>query len=670
MANHLADAQSLYLRQHASNPVDWFAWGDAAFDEARRRDVPIFLSLGYSSCHWCHVMAEESFADPAIAAVINESFVAVKVDREEHPGVDALFMTVTQSLTGRGGWPNTVFLTPEGLPFFAGTYFPPTSRNDQPGLPELLEALSDAWRTRRDEVVVSADQIASQVAGFDLVARADSAPDVWVTTEHLLADYDPMHGGFGTAPKFPSPTVLDALLVKGEPSGLDVCQWTLERMTRGGIHDQVGGGFHRYSVDSGWAVPHFEKMLYDNALLLGTFARCWRRTADHDGNRRALFERAIYGIVEWLDRDMRLPGGAFAASLDADSCDAHGRVHEGIYYVWNPALLADALGDDDASWARQVFHVHDAGTFDHGLSTLQLHGDPDPTRLDRVLETLRAERETRFAPSRDDKVVAAWNGLLIDSLVTAGMIFGQQDWLDTARAAADYLIDVHVTDTRLARMSLDGVAGADGVAEDYAGVALGLARLSGAVGEQHYLDTAVALLDAAIERFSADDGGFVDGPKVVFATPRDLTDNPVPSASSILIVALRLAGLLSGRGDFVERADRAQATLWGTVADLPRHAGWGFADVIESDDARKGLGRALVAVVDAGPADRLAQAAWRMAPSGSAIVAAPAGADGFGGALRGLDPASGPYVVVRRGDRISAPITDYAELKTALWARG
>ena len=335
MPNRLASCTSPYLLQHASNPVDWWPWGPEAFAEARRRDVPVLVSIGYSACHWCHVMAHESFEDAEAADLVNAHFVAVKVDREEHPDVDAVYMRATQALTGRGGWPMTVFVTPQGEPFFAGTYFPPEPVEGMPSFSQVVEALASAWDARREEVVASASAITEQLAQINALPVVEAAPNVWEALDALGADFDLLHGGFGAAPKFPAPLAVDALLIKGDPETLDLAQRTLEAMARGGVHDQIGGGFHRYAVDAGWVVPHFEKMLYDNALLLGAYARGWRRTPQHDEQLRWLLERAVRGIVGWLQREMVTPQGAFAASLDADSADIRGMAHEGIYYVWS-----------------------------------------------------------------------------------------------------------------------------------------------------------------------------------------------------------------------------------------------------------------------------------------------------------------------------------------------
>ncbi|MGD8215476.1 thioredoxin domain-containing protein [Aestuariimicrobium sp. Y1814] len=680
MPNRLSDATSPYLLQHARQPVDWYPWGEEAFAEARERNVPVMLSVGYAACHWCHVMAHESFDDPEVAKVLNEHFVSIKVDREEHPDVDAVYMNATQALTGQGGWPMTVFLTPDGLPFFAGTYFPPEPRQGLPSFTQLVEALAKTWDEQHEAVLESAEQIRTQLAEINQVPEAaEKAPTAMQTLDALGKDYDMLHGGFGSAPKFPAAMVLDALLVKGDHTSLDMAQLTCETMARGGIHDQIGGGFHRYSVDAQWVVPHFEKMLYDNALLLGTYTRTWRRTADHDPDKRALFERVIFGIVDWLADEMATENGGFASSLDADSVDIRGSVHEGIYYVWNPELLNDALGEDDAAWAQDVFHVTNQGTFEHGLSTLQLRKVGDWPRLERVSARLKEVRDGRFRPARDDKVIASWNGLAIDSLVTAGMVFDKPEWVELARRAAEAVWQVHLVEVdgvrELRRSSRGGVPGdSPAVTEDYGALALGFTRLAGALGDATWLERAAWLVDQADELFSADDGGFFDAgdDDLRFARPRDLMDNATPSGTATMVHALRAVGVLTGEQRYGERADAAARTTWATVAAAPRHAGWSLADVLVMDEARRGLKLADVTIVvdEDDRMNQLVRAAWRMAPAGSAIVAGPAGTTGFGHLFDDREQRDGQATAyVCRGQVCFEPVTSYTEFKTPLWSR-
>ena len=667
--NRLAEATSPYLRMHADNPIDWREWGEEALAEARATDRPILLSVGYAACHWCHVMAHESFSDPGVAELVNPNFISIKVDREERPDLDAVFMKATQALTGSGGWPMTVFLTPAGLPFFAGTYYPPVRTGGMPSFAEVVTAIDTAWRQRREEADASAAAISAHLAdAFAPMPASAATLDVWGTLDRLSTEFDPIHGGFGTAPKFPAPLAVDALLVKGEPGSLDVAQRTLDAMARGGIHDQIGGGFARYSVDAGWVVPHFEKMLYDNALLLGSYTRGWRRVPDHEPLLRAQCERAVRGIVGWLERELLLPSGGLASSLDADSLDSHGMQHEGIYYCWTPELLTDALGEADGSWAAEVFHVTTTGTFEHGLSTLQLRGNPDAVRLVEVSARLLTERQQRFAPARDDKVVAAWNGWAIDSLVWAAGVFDEPGWLALAKGAAECLWRDH-WDGRLRRSSLAGVASATaGFAEDYGAVALAFARLGGALGDAEWLRRAQGLLAQALELFGAADGGFHDAAsdaEQLFARPRDVSDNPTPSGTSSLIAALRLVGLLADDSALIERADLAAVTVRGLLEQAPRFAGSALLDALVADEARTGL-RPAVAVVIGEPLGQDARATWRMAPIGTAIVAGAAGTQGF---AHHFDDRTKPGVYVCRGTTCFPPTSDLVELRTALWSR-
>ncbi len=669
--NRLADASSPYLRLHAENPIDWWQWGPEALAEAEATGRPLMISIGYASCHWCHVMAAESFSDPAIAELVNPNFVAIKVDREERPDLDALYMAATQSLTGAGGWPMTVFATPSGEPFFAGTYFPPERVGQTPSFAEVVTAIAEAWQHRRDEAAQGAAAIAAALAEtFEPMPAEPGRLDVWKLLDAASADFDPLNGGFGTAPKFPAPLLIDALLVKGEPGSLDAAQRSLDAMARGGIHDQIGGGFARYSVDASWVVPHFEKMLYDNALLLGTYVRGWRRTADHDPTLRWQHERVVRGIVGWLERELRTESGGFASSLDADSLDAHGNRHEGIYYCWSPDLLTDALGPEDGDWAAGIFHVTSTGTFEHGLSTLQLRGHPDPQRLAGVAEKLLAERFQRYAPARDDKVIAAWNGLAIDSLCWAATVFDEPHWLELATDAAQALWRDHWIDGRLRRSSLDGLAGdVPGFAEDYGAVSTGFARLAGATGDASWLERAHVLVATALELFSAEDGGFYDtaaDAEQLWARPRSLADNPTPSGTSTLIAALRLVGLLADDPALIERADQAALTLRGLLEAAPRFAGAALTDALVADEARTGLKPAVAVVIAEDRLDELARATWRMAPVGTAVVTGPAGTQGF---AHHFEERTQTAVYVCRGTTCFAPTSDLTELRTALWSR-
>ena len=665
--NRLASATSPYLLQHAENPVHWWPWSDGAFAEAASRQVPVFLSVGYAACHWCHVMAHESFEDTRTASVINDHFVAIKVDREERPDVDAVYMQATQALTGQGGWPMSVFLTPDGKPFYAGTYFPPAPRHGLPSFAQVLGAISEAWQERRSDLLVSASEIARQLATHTALPDSDrlSATDCQKALLALQQDFDAVHGGFGRAPKFPPSMVLEALLRDGGQPEMQMAGRTLEAMARGGIYDQVGGGFARYSVDSGWVVPHFEKMLYDNALLLGAYTHWWRRT------RNPLAERIVTETIAWLLREMRTEQGAFAASLDADSKDDHGVLREGAYYVWNRDQLRSALGEEDATWAAEVFSVTPAGTFEHGASTLQLLSDRDQLRLTDVRERLRHARDQRSRPGRDDKIVAAWNALLVDSLVQAAMVFGRSDWLATATAAADHLWRLHWRNGRLRRTSRDGVVGeAAAILEDYGALALAAVRLAAVNASPEWLAHARQLLDVIMEQFDDDGGGFFDtaaDAERLYARPQDPTDNATPSGLSTAVHALRLMAELTGEDRYAIRADQAAASAAELVRRAPRFAGWLLADAITQTSSRRSAQVAIVGTDEAARAD-LVRVAHQLAPAGSIIIAGPPDQPGL--ALLADRPliSNQPTAYVCRNFVCKLPVTSVDDLAAQLQA--
>ncbi|MEO5875838.1 MAG: thioredoxin domain-containing protein, partial [Streptosporangiaceae bacterium] len=505
--NRLKDATSPYLLQHADNPVDWYEWGPEAFEVARRRDVPIMLSVGYAACHWCHVMAHESFEHQETAALMNELFVNIKVDREERPDVDAVYMEATQALTGQGGWPMTVFMTPEGHPFYCGTYFPRTR------FVTLLAAVSKAWTEQRTELVEQGQQIVTAL-GAQGRAPAGDTPTAETLTQAVAAltrDHDRTRGGFGGAPKFPPSMALEFLLRQGDPGAMAAT--TLEAMARGGIYDQLGGGFARYSVDAAWVVPHFEKMLYDNALLARVYAHWWRLSGS------PLARRVAEETCDWMLRDLGTAEGGLASALDADSEGVEGR-----FYAWTPAQLDEVLGD--GAEAARLFNVTAEGTFEHGSSTLQLLDGQAPAEL---TARLRAAREQRVWPARDDKVVAAWNGLAIAALAECGALFDRPDLIEAAERIAELLRTVHTVDGRLLRTSRDGSAGANtGVLEDYADVAEGLLALYSVTGDAAQVERAGDLLTTVLDRFGDGTGGFfdtADDAEQLFRRPQDPTDN-------------------------------------------------------------------------------------------------------------------------------------------------
>ena len=536
MTNRLAQETSPYLLQHQDNPVDWYPWGDEAFAKAKAEDRPILLSVGYAACHWCHVMEHESFEDDETARLMNEHFVSIKVDREERPDVDGLYMDAVVGMTGHGGWPMTVFLTPDGRPFFGGTYFPPEPRFNMPSFRQVLLAVAEAYRTRRGDLEQQADALVDAIQSgsaqppsvepltSELVARAVSA---------LRQQFDPVHGGFGGAPKFPPASSLELLLRTGRSDALELVRLTLDRMARGGMYDVLGGGFHRYSVDAEWVVPHFEKMLYDNALLARAYLHAWLVS----GEER--YRRVAEETLDYLLRDLLLPEGGFASSQDADTNGV-----EGLTYTWTAEELAAVLGESHDEWLAP---------FEHGRFVIR--GDVPAEDRTRLL----AEREERPQPARDDKALAAWNGLALAALAEAGFRLERPDYLDAARRLAEFLLGtLSEPDGRLLRTYRDGAARIPAYLEDYANVADGLVELHWATGDLRWLEEARRLAGLAIDLFAdPDNGGFYvdarDGNGLV-ARRKEFDDHPSPSGNSMLAyVLLRLARIY---GD----------------ADLERHA--------------------------------------------------------------------------------------------------
>jgi uncharacterized protein YyaL (SSP411 family) len=612
MANRLANATSPYLLQHAQNPVDWWEWGPEAFEEARRRDTPILLSVGYAACHWCHVMAHESFEDEATAAYLNEHFVAVKVDREERPDVDAVYMAATTAMTGHGGWPMTVVLDHDGTPFFAGTYFPDQPRHGQPAFSQVLQALSEAWTDRGEEVRRVADSIRARLSSVGSSLGGSTLPTqqlVSAAVDRLADEFDSLAGGFGGAPKFPPSMVLELLRREGSDRARHMLDRTVAAMARGGMYDQLGGGFARYAVDRGWVVPHFEKMLYDNAQLLGLYARLGTPLGD----------RVARETADWMLRDLGTPEGGLASALDADS-----EGEEGRFYVWTPAQLVEVLGEEDGAWAAQLFEVTQNGTFEHGTSTLQLRHEPEgpgAQRLADVRRRLLAARAQRVAPALDDKVVAAWNGLAISGLVAAGLLLDEQQYVDAAVTAGELLVRLHLDGDRLLRVSRNGVAGRHaGVLEDYGCVASGFLDLLQATGDKVWLDRAAALLDTALDLFRADDGGFYDtaaDAEALVARPRDPSDNASPSGLSSIVHALVTAHAVTGEGRYRSAAEQALAGVSGLMERAPRFAGWSLAAALTMAD-----GPLEVAVVGPAGADRAALAAAARRLPGAVVLVA------------------------------------------------
>ncbi|MFE4602107.1 thioredoxin domain-containing protein [Kitasatospora indigofera] len=681
MPNRLADATSPYLLQHADNPVDWWPWGPEAFEEARRRGVPVLLSVGYAACHWCHVMAHESFEDEKTAEYANAHFVAVKVDREERPDVDAVYMEAVQAATGQGGWPMTVFLTPDKDPFYFGTYFPPEPRHGMPGFRQVLEGVDAAWRERRDEVGEVAARIRADLAERAAVYTVGSGvhqppgeADLHQALAGLSRSFDAARGGFGGAPKFPPSMAVEFLLRHhartGSEVALEMAARTCEAMARGGIHDQLGGGFARYSVDAGWVVPHFEKMLYDNALLLRTYLHLWRSTGDDLARRVAL------GTADFLLRELRTPEGGFASALDADSLDpATGKSVEGAYYAWTPGQLAEVLGAEDGATAAELFAVTPEGTFEHGTSVLQLPADPaDPAAYERIRAGLFAARSRRPAPARDDKVVAAWNGLAIAALAEAGALLERPDLVTAAEAAADLLIEVHLLpDGRLLRTSRDGRGNGRnaGVLEDYADTAEGFLALFAVTGDSAWLDLAGVLLDTVLTHFADPASGALydtaDDAEELIRRPQDPTDNATPSGWTAAANALLTYAAYTGSETHRTAAGRALAIVGALASRAPRFIGWGLAAAEAWTDGP----REVAVVGPAGdPATALLHRTALLATAPGAVVAlgGPGPADVPLLADRPL-VGGAPAAYVCRHFTCDAPTTDAAVLAERLGVR-
>ncbi len=540
MANRLADETSPYLLQHKDNPVDWYPWGEEALARAKQEDKPLLVSIGYSACHWCHVMEHESFEDPETAKLMNENFVPVKVDREERPDVDTIYMGAMQAMTGHGGWPLNVFIDPDGVPFYGGTYFPPEQRHGMPSFRQVLEGVSEAWRTRRDEIKAAAPRTVEGLSATARLRASDEEPSPQELEEAergLAAQFDHDFGGFGGAPKFPPASALDFLMariadgadVTGRPP--EMVRITLDRMAKGGIYDQVGGGFARYAVDGHWLVPHFEKMLYDNALLARTYLHGWQLTGE------ALHRRVCEETLDWALREMRGPEGGFYSALDADS-----EGEEGKFYVWTEPELREVLGED-ADPLLSYWGV-DRGPNFEGRSILYVAGDEiDPDLLARARQRLYDVRSQRVWPGLDDKRLTAWNALMVAALADAGAALGRDDYLDAARECADFLLaKMRDGGGRLLRTYKDGRASLDAYLEDHAFLSEALLVLYAATLETRWFVEARRLADDVVLRFrDAEAGGFFDTAsdhEALVVRPRSFEDHPIPSGSSAAAYAL------------------------------------------------------------------------------------------------------------------------------------
>ena len=581
MANRLAQETSPYLLQHKNNPVDWYPWGEEALEKARAEDKPILLSVGYSACHWCHVMERESFEDEATAEIMNKHFVNIKVDREERPDVDSIYMSAVQAMTRHGGWPMTVFMTPDGAPFYGGTYFPPVPSRGMPSFKQVLLSLADAYANRREEVLASAENVREflKESSTASIPRSEVSEGLLTHAANALAgQIDNRFGGFDGAPKFPQAMNLEVLLRHhkrtGDRAALSGVELTLRQMANGGIYDQLGGGFARYSVDEYWLVPHFEKMLYDNALLARLYLEAYEATGD------GFYHRIAEETLDYVMRDMRSPEGGFYSAEDADSEGV-----EGKFYVWTPEEIEATLEPEDAKLAERYWDVTERGNFE-GKNILNVPRPPEAVaaefglsteelwqRILLIRERLFTEREKRVRPGRDEKVLAAWNGLMLRAFALAAGATGREEYLRVAEENAVFLLEKLVVDGRLRRSYKDGQARLNGYLEDYACVADGLVELYEATFETRWLREAASLADAILGLFWEEaEGAFYDTAadhEELVTRPRDVYDNATPSGNSVAVDVLLKLSVLLEREDYRERAGAVLDNLSGGMVQVP-----------------------------------------------------------------------------------------------------
>lgn len=584
MPNKLMDETSPYLLQHAHNPVDWYPWGPEALEKAQKEDKPIFLSIGYTACHWCHVMAHESFENPEIAAVLNQYFVNIKVDREERPDLDSIYMSAVVAMTGQGGWPMSVFLTPDGRPFFGGTYFPPHRRYGMPSFPEILSGIVSIWQEKRSEVTEAAQQLFHRLqenTGVSLVGKGDLDPEsLEKATETLISSYDWKYGGWGPAPKFPMPMTIDFLLsqaARGNAKAMDVAVHALKAMHRGGMYDLVGGGFHRYSTDPLWLVPHFEKMLYDNAQLALAYLHAYKQT----GSPR--FRETCIETLQFMQAEMRHASGGLFSSLDADS-----EGEEGKFYTWEYREICDLIKTpEDIRLLELAFGISPQGNFE-GKNILQRPWEPDQEnqvprsypqdaaheeRIQNLMKVLSEARRRRVRPVTDDKILVCWNALAIRAFAESGRYLGHAEFLATAQSAADFILNACLQDGILFRSWREGKAKVPAYLEDYAALILALLALYEANFDSRWYSTAVKLAEKMLLSFSDASGGFFDtqpDQETLIIRPKDLQDNATPSGNAMAVMALLKLAELSYRSDWREIAERALIAMQPAMQQYPR----------------------------------------------------------------------------------------------------
>jgi len=651
MPNRLAHETSPYLLQHKDNPVDWYPWGEEALARAREERRPILLSIGYSACHWCHVMERESFEDPEIAAVMNELFVPIKLDREERPDLDSIYMEACQAMTGQGGWPLNVFLTPDQVPFFAGTYFPPDSRMGMASWRSVLEAVAKAWEERRDEIEAGGGRIAERLRGGALLEPSEGDLDpgaLDAAVETLRTNYDRANGGFGSAPKFPPASVLEFLLRRSET---EMTAHTLRAMASGGMYDQVGGGFARYSVDPYWLVPHFEKMLYDNALLARAYLHGWQVTGE------GLFRTVTEETLDWALREMRGPEGGFYSALDADS-----EGEEGKFYVWTVGELREALaGEPDADEAIAWFGATDRGNFEG--RNIPVRGPGEPERRAAWRRRLYEVRARRVWPGLDDKRLTSWNALMVAALADAGATLEREDYLEAARGTAEFILrDLRDPDARLLRTWKDGQAKLNAYLEDHAFLLEALISLYEATFEPRWFGEARALADTMIERFADEEnGGFFETSsdhEQLVARRKDLEDHPIPAGNSSASYGLLRLAALTGEHAYAEQAESVLRLLHELAPKHPQ----AFGHLLQALDFRLAQVREVALVGDElGPLERVVRDGFR-----PHLVLAGGEPDGVP-LLEGREPVDGratAYVCEQFACR--APVTEPDQLEALL----
>jgi len=578
--NRLASETSPYLQQHAHNPVDWYPWGEAALAKAKAEDKPIFLSIGYAACHWCHVMAHESFENPEIAGLMNQNFVNVKVDREERPDLDSIYMDAVVALTGHGGWPMSVFLTPEGSPFYGGTYYPPVRRGGMPSFPDVLRGIQDAWINRRDTVLQGGQEVIQHIQGGESIGLGsdDLKPETLVeASKALFSQFDWRYAGWGGAPKFPQPMTVEFLLrhhhKTGDPLALEMVTKTLDAMLKGGMYDQLGGGFHRYSTDAVWLVPHFEKMLYDNSQLARAYLHAWQVT------RNPEYKRCVEEILDYVLRELTDASGGFYSTQDADS-----EGEEGKFFVWDESEIESLLGAD-AELFKGRYGVTADGNFEghnilFGANSIEalakqfkLSGDEVRSKLKAARQSLFDVRDRRVHPDLDDKILAGWNGMMLAAFAEAARVLNRPDYRAAAQANAEFLWrEMRTPEGRLQRSWRKGEAKLNGYLEDYAAVAEGLLTLYETTFEVKWFQAAQSLLDSLIAHFADPKGGFFDTSddhETLVVRPKSLQDNAVPSGNSLAVTALLKLASLTGEGRYADLAEKVLRQVQPVLGRYP-----------------------------------------------------------------------------------------------------